>query len=85
MFFSIVGLCQGCVRYHPKASGNCEIAKEWIELQKKYECKIMLTSCPNFLSPTEAFPEPTAGDPNHACADTSCDGIHPLMCGGGME
>ena len=68
----VIGMCETCVRFHPKAEGNCEIAKEIEVLRKKYKCSMLLTDCPKFLSPTEVFPIPCR---HLASEGGACDGF----------
>ena len=51
------GLCQNCVRYHPKAAGNCVWAKGYMSLENRHGYKLMVVDCPAFVPPEEVFPE----------------------------
>lgn len=53
------GKCLKCVRYHPKAVGNCRMAHSIGNLEKKYRFNLSVTKCPEFLEPDLVFPEPT--------------------------
>lgn len=54
------GLCYGCVRFHPKAKGNCVLARSWASLERKHKFKLAVTDCEWFASQEETFPEENA-------------------------
>ena len=59
----IRGLCTGCVRFHPKAVGNCILAKDWMFLSKKHGYTLMVVECPLFISGDEVFAEELNAQP----------------------
>jgi hypothetical protein len=64
------GKCLKCVRFHPKAVGNCKIAQSVRNLEKRYGFNLSVTKCPEFLDPDLVFVEP---EPEHPMAWTSED------------
>ena len=52
----VVTLCHNCVRYHPKAKGNCILARDWMRLQRKHKYTLMVLDCPQYIAPKEVFP-----------------------------
>lgn len=56
--------CKDCVRYHPKAVGNCNMAQSWANLEKRYGFTLAVVECPHYTAPEVAFPmEWTAEEP----------------------
>lgn len=51
------GLCSNCARYHPKAVGNCILAKGWMSLERKHKYKLMVYECEWHITPQEVFPD----------------------------
>lgn len=54
----VKGLCYGCVRFHPKAAGNCKLAVSWMGLERKHKFKLMVYDCEWFAPAQEVFSEP---------------------------
>jgi hypothetical protein len=52
----LLGLCQGCCRYHPRGVAHCLLAKDAGRLARKWKYNLMVTDCELFLPPAEAFP-----------------------------
>lgn len=48
--------CKDCVRYHPRAVGNCDMAKSWANLEKRYGFTLAVVDCPHYLAPEVVFP-----------------------------
>jgi hypothetical protein len=57
MVKKVKGLCYGCVRFHPKAAGNCVLARAWLNLEGKHKYSLMVVDCPLFLPAEEVFPD----------------------------
>ncbi len=64
------GKCLKCVRFHPKAVGNCRMAVSAMNLEKKYGYNISITKCPEYVEPQEVFKEP---EPEHPMVWTNED------------
>ena len=47
--------CKDCVRYNPKAVGNCRMAQSVANLEKKYGFKLSVFDCPFHAPPREVF------------------------------
>ncbi len=54
--------CKKCVRFHPKAIGNCKLANAWMYLEGMYKFKLSVSDCPVFLEPKKVFAEPKKKD-----------------------
>lgn len=52
------GLCHNCVRFHPKAKGNCVWANSWMGLERKHGYKLAVMECSLYAPVEEVFPEP---------------------------
>lgn len=54
------GKCLKCVRYHPKAVGNCRKAQSVRNLEKRLKVNLSVTKCNEYLAPELVFtvPEP---------------------------
>jgi hypothetical protein len=50
------GLCYNCARFHPKAKGNCVLARSWMGLERKHKFKLMVYECEWHIPPKEVFP-----------------------------
>jgi len=48
--------CKDCVRYHPRAVGNCNMAQSWANLEKRYGFTLAVVDCPHYTAPEVVFP-----------------------------
>lgn len=47
--------CKNCVRYHPKAVGNCRMAQSWANLEKQHGFTLVVIDCPHYVEPEVVF------------------------------
>jgi hypothetical protein len=52
------GKCLKCVRYHPKAVGNCRKAQSVRNLEKRHKVNLSVTKCNEYLAPELVFTIP---------------------------
>ena len=65
----LMGLCQNCVRYHPKGVGNCILAKDAANTAKRHKYNLMVTDCEFYVVPAEVFPLSPEDDGNNVTVD----------------
>ena len=65
----LIGLCQNCARYHPRAAGNCILARDASRVARKHKYNLMVTECEFHILPEVAFPEPTEEKDNDVTID----------------
>lgn len=72
------GLCKDCVRFHPRAKGNCTMARHGMHLERKWQrinWQMAVLSCDEYITASAVFPvsTPETSDYDEEKADLSPD------------